>query len=193
MRQGHLFVLSAPSGAGKSTLIDRAILEIPNTWHSISATTRAPRDYEEEGRHYFFLSHEEFEKALGEDHFLESATVHGEFYGTPSASVDARMADGDDVIMDLDVQGALQVKQRRPEIVMIFIMPPSIEELRKRIEGRQTETEESIQRRLSIAEKEMGHRDEYDHIIVNDVIDVAYAELAKIIETYRLGKEETGP
>lgn len=192
MPQGHLFVLSAPSGTGKSTLIDRAIVEIPKIWHSVSATTRAPRNYEKEGLHYFFLARDDFEKAIAEDHFLEWAKVHGEYYGTPSESVDARLADGDDVIMDLDVQGALQVKQRRPEAVLIFIMPPSIEELRKRIEGRQTETEESIQQRLSIAENEMGHRDQYDHLVVNDVIDVAYAELAKIIENYRLGKGEAG-
>lgn len=192
MRQGHLFVLSAPSGAGKSTLIDRVILEIPKIWHSVSATTRAPRNYEKEGLHYFFLARDDFEKAITEDHFLEWAKVHGEYYGTPSESVDARLADGDDVIMDLDVQGALQVKKHRPEVVLIFIMPPSIEELRKRIENRQTETEESIQRRLSIAENEMSHRDQYDHVIVNDVIDAAYAELAKIIESYRLGEGETG-
>lgn len=192
MRRGHLFVLSAPSGAGKSTLIDRAIREIPGTWHSVSATTRAPRDYEKEGQHYFFLAREEFDKALAEDHFLEWAQVHGEYYGTPSESVDARLAGGDDVIMDLDVQGALQVKQHRPEAVLIFIMPPSIEELRKRIEGRQTETEESIQRRLSIAEKEMSHRDQYARVIVNDVIDVAYAELAEFIKSHRIGEEEAG-
>jgi guanylate kinase len=192
MRQGHLFVLSSPSGAGKSTLIDRAISEIPKIWHSVSATTRAPRDYEKEGHHYFFLARDDFEKAIAEDHFLEWAKVHGEYYGTPNESVDARLAPGDDVIMDLDVQGSLQMKKHRPEVVMIFIMPPSIEELRKRIEGRRTETEESIQRRLSIAENEMSYRDQYDHVIVNDIIDVAYVELAKIIESYRLGKEGAG-
>ena len=192
MQHGHLFVLSAPSGAGKSTLIDRAIREIPRIWHSVSATTRAPRNYEKEGRHYFFLAREDFEKAIAEDHFLEWAKVHGEYYGTPSETVDARLAAGDDVIMDLDVQGALQVKRHRPEVVLIFIMPPSIEELRKRIEGRQSETEESIQRRLSIAEKEMSLRDRYDHIIVNDVIDVAYAELAEVINNHRFGEEESG-
>jgi guanylate kinase len=192
MRPGHLFVLSAPSGAGKSTLIDRAIREVPGIWHSVSATTRQPREYEEEGVHYYFMEHGAFEKAIAEDHFLEWAEVHGEYYGTPSKEVDKRLAGGEDVIMDLDVQGALQVKKHRPEAILIFIMPPSLEALRKRIENRQTETEESIRRRLSIAEKEMSHRDQYEQVIVNDVLDDAFGELAGVIQSSRGSAEEAG-
>jgi guanylate kinase len=192
MRPGYLFVLSAPSGTGKSTLIDRAIREIPGIWHSVSATTRKPRKYEEEGVHYYFMERAEFEKTITEVHFLEWAEVHGQYYGTPSEEVDRRLTGGEDVIMDLDVQGALQVKKHRPDAVMIFIMPPSLEVLRKRIEDRQTETEESLQRRLSIAEKEMGHRDQYEHVIVNDVLDDAYVELASVIQSSRGSADEAG-
>ena len=192
MRPGHLFVLSAPSGAGKSTLIDRAIREIPGIWHSVSATTRQPRKYEEEGVHYYFMERGAFEKTIAEGHFLEWAEVHGECYGTPSEEVDRRLAGGEDVIMDLDVQGALQVKKHRPEAILIFIIPPSLEALRERIEDRRTETEESIRRRLSIAEKEMSHRDQYEQVIVNDVLDDAFGDLAGVIQSSRGPAKEAG-
>ena len=181
MPRGHLFVLSAPSGTGKSTLIDRAVREIPDMWHSISGTTRKPRDYEKEGVHYFFMERNAFKKSIDEDLFLEWAEVHGEFYGTPSDAVDDHLDKGENVIMDLDVQGAIQVKGRRPETQLIFIMPPSLEVLRKRIETRRTETEAAIQRRLSIAEKEMDHRDQFDFVIVNDELDKALLELKSIL------------
>ncbi len=191
-RRGHLFVLSAPSGAGKSTLIDRAIREIPNMWHSISATTRQPRDYEKEGVHYYFIEREAFQEKIEKDSFLEWAQVHGEFYGTPAAGVDNCLAEGKDVIMDLDVQGAIQTMQRRPEAITVFIMPPSIEVLRKRIEGRKSESEESLKLRLLNAQKEMDQRGRYEHLIVNDVFDDAYRELVAIIEnTRKSGGENT--
>lgn len=191
-RRGHLFVLSAPSGAGKSTLIDRAIREIPNMWHSISATTRQPRDYEKEGVHYYFIEREAFQEKIEKDSFLEWAQVHGEFYGTPAAGVDDCLAEGKDVIMDLDVQGAIQTMQRRPEAITVFIMPPSLEVLRKRIEGRKSESEESLKLRLLNAQKEMDQRGRYEHLIVNDVFDDAYRELAAIIEnTRKSGGENT--
>ena len=181
-RRGHLFVLSAPSGAGKSTLIDRAIREIPNMWHSICATTPRPRDYETEGVHYYFIERGAFQEKIDKDDFLEWAEVHGQFYGTPAAEVDSCLAAGKDVIMDLDVQGALQTKTRRPEAIMVFIMPPSMEVLRERIEGRKSETEESLKIRLLNAQKEMDQRGRYEHFIVNDVFDDAYRELAAVIE-----------
>jgi guanylate kinase len=190
-RRGHLFVLSAPSGAGKSTLIDRAIREIPNMWHSISATTRRPRDYEAEGVHYYFIEREAFQEKIDKDDFLEWAEVHGQFYGTPAAEVDDCLAAGKDVIMDLDVRGALQTKKRRPEAIMVFIMPPSMEVLRERIEGRKSETEESLKLRLLNAQKEMDQRGHYEHLIVNDVLDDAYRDLAAVIESTR--KSGEGP
>ena len=182
MTRGHLFILSAPSGAGKSTLINLAVSEIPNIWHSISGTTRKPRDYEKEGVHYFFMEREAFKKFIDNEFFLEWAKVHGEFYGTPTKAVDEHLDKGENVIMDLDVQGALHVKQKRPETKLVFIMPPSLRTLRERMEIRRTETEKDMLRRLSIAQKEMEYRDQYDFIVINDLLDEAFHELKSIIQ-----------
>lgn len=184
-RRGHIFVLSAPSGAGKSSLIDRAVREIPSIWHSVSATTRPPRHYEKEGVHYFFLDREKFHEKVKSDHFLEWAQVFGEHYGTPAEAVDQRLEAGGDVIMDLDVQGALQVKRRRPEAILIFIMPPSLDELRARLKGRGAESGVQLERRLAEAEEEMSQRGLYDHVIVNAELDAAFRELAAIINGHR--------
>ena len=121
-RRGQLFVLSAPSGAGKSTLIDRIVHAVPNVWHSVSATTRGPRNYEKGGVHYFFMDRQLFHDKIKNNQFLEWAEVHNEHYGTPCEGVDQHLASGEDVIMDLDVQGALQVKRRRPDTKLIFII-----------------------------------------------------------------------
>ena len=179
--RGHLFVLSAPSGAGKSTLIDRTCRELPDIWHSISATTRPRRDYEEDGVHYYFMEQTRFEEMIAGNELLEWARVFEECYGTPAEAVDAHLAGGDDVIMDLDVQGALQVKRRRAEASLIFVMPPSLDELAKRLELRATETGEDVEFRLSKAEEEMAQSHEFDHVILNDDLDAAFCELKKII------------
>lgn len=179
--RGHLFVLSAPSGAGKSTLIDRTCRELPNIWHSISATTRSQRDYEEDGIHYFFLGKTEFDEMIARNEFLEWACVFEEYYGTPAEAVDEHLAGGNDVIMDLDVQGALQVKRRRTEASLVFVMPPSLDELSKRLEHRATETGEDAEYRLSKAEEEMAQSHQFDHVILNDDLDAAFQELKKII------------
>ncbi|MBI2177788.1 MAG: guanylate kinase [Candidatus Tectomicrobia bacterium] len=184
-RRGHIFVLSAPSGAGKSSLIDRAVREIPGIWHSVSATTRPPRHYEKEGVHYFFLSTDAFHDLIKRNGFLEWAQVFGDHYGTPADAVDRRLETDEDVIMDLDVQGALQVKRRRPDATLVFIMPPSLEELAGRLRKRGAETEDRIQRRLARAEEEMSQRSLYDHVIVNAELDAAFRELAAIINAHR--------
>lgn len=183
--RGHLFVLSAPSGAGKSTLIDRSCRELTGVWHSISATTRPRREYEEDGVHYYFMEQTQFDEMIASDAFLEWARVFEECYGTPAEAVDAHLAGGDDVIMDLDVQGALQVKQKRAEANLVFVMPPSLDELTKRLEHRASETGEDAALRLSRAEEEMAQSHRYDHVIVNDDLDVAFSELRKIILTHR--------
>ena len=183
--RGHLFVLSAPSGAGKSTLIDRSCRELPNIWHSISATTRPRREYEEDGVHYFFMEQSRFDEMIARNEFLEWAHVFEECYGTPAEAVDARLAGGDDVIMDLDVQGALQVKRRRAEASLVFVMPPSLDELTTRLEQRATETGEDAELRLSRAEEEMAQSHQFNHIIINDDLDVAFQELKKIILNHR--------
>lgn len=179
--RGHLFVLSAPSGAGKSTLIDRSCRELPGIWHSISATTRPRRDYEQDGVHYYFMEQTRFEEMIAGNQLLEWARVFEECYGTPAEAVDAHLAGGDDVIMDLDVQGALQVKQKRAEASLIFVMPPSLDELAKRLEHRASETGEDVEFRLSRAEEEMGQSHRYDHVIINDDLDAAFEALKNII------------
>ncbi|MCY4385362.1 MAG: guanylate kinase [Nitrospinae bacterium] len=183
--RGRLFVISAPSGAGKSTLIDRSCRELPNIWHSISATTRPRREYEEDGVHYFFMERPRFDEMIARNEFLEWAHVFEECYGTPAEAVDARLAGGDDVIMDLDVQGALQVKRRRAEASLVFVMPPSLDELSTRLEQRATETGEDAELRLSRAEEEMAQSHQFDHVIINDDLDVAFQELKKIILNHR--------
>ena len=183
--RGHLFVLSAPSGAGKSTLIDRTCRELPDIWHSISATTRPRRDYEEDGIHYFFLEKPDFEEMIARNEFLEWARVFEECYGTPAEAVDAHLAGGNDVIMDLDVQGALQVKRKRAEASLVFVMPPSLDELAKRLAHRASETGEDVKYRLSRAEEEMAQNHRYDHVIINDDLDAAFCELKKIILLHR--------
>ncbi len=183
--RGRLFVISAPSGAGKSTLIDRSCRELPNIWHSISATTRPRREYEEDGVHYYFMERPRFDEMIARNEFLEWAHVFEECYGTPAEAVDARLAGGDDVIMDLDVQGALQVKRRRAEASLVFVMPPSLDELSTRLEQRATETGEDAELRLSRAEEEMAQSHQFDHVIINDDLDVAFQELKKIILNHR--------
>ncbi len=183
--RGHLFVLSAPSGAGKSTLIDRSCQELSNIWHSISATTRPMRDYEQDGVHYFFLEQPQFDEMIARNEFLEWAHVFEECYGTPAEAIDAHLARGNDVIMDLDVQGALQVKRKRTEASLVFVMPPSLDELANRLEHRASETGEDVQFRLSRAEEEMAQSYQFDHVIINDDLDVAFQELRKILLQHR--------
>lgn len=190
--RGNIFVLSAPSGAGKSSLIERAVRELDGIWHSISATTRPPRSYEKEGVHYFFLKPEDFHARIKEKGFLEWAEVFGDHYGTPADAVDARLEAGQDVIMDLDVQGALQVKRRRPDATLIFIMPPSLEELATRLRRRGAEAEDRIQRRLARAEDEISQSTLYDHVVVNEDLDTAFRELAAIIAGHRKKAGEGG-
>ncbi len=192
-RCGQLFVLSAPSGTGKSTLIERTVHEIPNIWHSVSATTREPRGYEKEGIHYFFMDQQLFHEKIKNNQFLEWAEVHGEYYGTPCEGVDRHLDSGEDVIMDLDVQGALQVQRRRPDTRLIFIMPPSIEILRERLMTRNTDSEERILKRLSIAEEEISNKGLYDHVIINDILEDAYQELIAIINGTRKNAGEASP
>lgn len=182
MRQcGRVFVLSAPSGTGKSTLIARSCEEIPGVRHSISATTRPKRDYEEDGVHYRFMERADFHEMTANDEFLEWARVFDEYYGTPRSEVEARLSGGEDVIMDLDVRGALQVRERRADAILVFLMPPSLEELGDRLRRRATESEEKIEARLSRAEEEMAQSRHYDHVIVNDDIEAAFQAFKELI------------
>ena len=182
MRQGNLFVISGPSGAGKGTLVSRLMAAVDDAWLSVSATTRAPREGEVNGIQYYFVSFEEFERMIDAGEFLEWARFSGNYYGTPRASVRKHMAQGEQVILEIEIQGARQVKAQLPEAHLVFIEPPSLEELEKRLRGRGTESEDAIIRRLETARVELSGKMEYDMRLVNDDLDTASEELIAYVE-----------
>ncbi|MDR1082390.1 MAG: guanylate kinase [Coriobacteriales bacterium] len=174
---GNLYVVSGPSGAGKGTLLSRVLQRLDAVWLSVSATTRPPRKGEEEGVQYFFLSDEAFDALIAEDELLEWATVHGERYGTIRKEVEQRLNEGIDVVLEIDPQGAFQVQSRFPQAILIYIAPPSLKVLERRLKGRGTESEASIQRRMKNAIVEMEYRDKYHVVIVNDNLKAAAEKL----------------
>lgn len=188
MRRGNLFIVSGPSGAGKGTLVKEMLGRVPDVWVSISVTTRPPRPGEEEGREYFFLTEEEFEFLRGSGGLLEWAEVHGNCYGTPKSEVEARVAQGKQVILEIDPQGAMQVKKLEPDSVLVFVTAPSIEELRRRLEARGSETEEQMQLRLANAARELQFAEDYGHVVINDDVVRAADQLAAIIDSYAEGR-----
>ena len=182
IEKGILIVVSAPSGCGKSTVV-RALMEKRNNLRfSVSATTRKPRDGEVEGVDYYFVSREEFNRMVEADAFLEHAEYVGNCYGTPRDPVERQLSLGYDVYLDIDVQGAMQVKQLRPQTLMIFLMPPSMEELERRLILRGKNTPQEIRDRLAAAERECACRDEFDYTVVNDVVERAVAEISDLID-----------
>lgn len=183
MRTGNLIIISGPSGAGKGTLVDRLVARVPELWVSVSATTRAPRPGETEGEDYFFLSAEEFARRIEAEEFLEWAEVHGNRYGTLRSSVEAKMAEGRDVILEIDPQGAMQVKSLMPGAVLVFIIAPSMDELERRIRGRGAETDEQVRVRLETAVHELELVGSYDYVVENDDVARATDELVRIIES----------
>ena len=188
MTQGTLVIVSGPSGAGKGTIVDRLLRQSPSAWVSVSATTRAPRPGEVAGESYFFLTPEEFDARIAAGDFLEWAEVHGQRYGTLRSTVEAKIAEGRDVVLEIDPQGALQVKQLMPSSVLVFIMAPSFGELERRIRGRGAETDEQVKTRLETAVRELQLVGTYDHVIENDDVCRATSELARIIASFRSDK-----
>ncbi|MDY6428216.1 MAG: guanylate kinase [Synergistales bacterium] len=182
-KKGKLFVISGPSGAGKGTLREKALNDIKNLVYSISCTTRKPREGEVDGVQYRFITHEKFKEDIEKNLFLEYAHVHSDFYGTLKADVIRELNVGNNVLLEIDVQGALQVRKKIFDAVLIFIAPPSIEELEKRLRNRHTESEEALKIRLNNAAKELELKDGYDFIIINDDLERAAAELRKLIES----------
>lgn len=180
--RGHLYVIAAPSGAGKTSLM-RALLERrPAVSFSVSCTTRAPRPHEQDGRDYHFIDRAQFERLIRADEFIEHADVFGNLYGTRRSTVDAALAEGRDLILEIDWQGARQVRKRLPEAIQIFVLPPSRAELEARLRKRATDSPEVIARRLAESVSEMSHWREFDFVIVNRDFDQALAELEAIFD-----------
>lgn len=183
---GNLFVVAAPSGAGKSSLV-KALMELDSRVQpTVSHTTRAPRGQEKHGREYFFASAQEFDAMVLGDAFVEWAHVHGQRYGTSKKMIEERMAQGADVILEIDYQGALQIKKMYANAVLIFILPPSWEELRSRLERRGEDTAEIIELRLQNAAVEMAQAPEFDFVIINEVFDRALFDLKAVVHAQRL-------
>ncbi|MDO4502546.1 MAG: guanylate kinase [Coriobacteriia bacterium] len=180
-RKGNLFVISGPSGAGKGTLVARLLEMVPDTWVSISCTTRSPREGEKEGVHYYFKTRDEFMALADQGGLLEWAEYSGNCYGTPRQVVEERMAEGMQVILEIDVQGGFQIREKIPAAHLVFIEPPSMEVLEQRLRGRGTETEEAISRRLDAARVELSRKMEYDYVLVNDDLDEAAQKLADYV------------
>jgi len=181
---GGLFVISGPSGVGKGTLVARVLDRLDDVWLSVSATTRPPRQGETDGVSYRFVSDEQFDHLVADDGLLEWAWVHGQRYGTPRAAIDDRVAAGIRVILEIDPQGAFQVRERYPQAVLVFIVPPTFSDLEKRLRTRGTESDEQIARRLQTAQVELSEANEYDVVIRNDDLEQATADLVDVIESY---------
>lgn len=186
MSKGSLYVLSGPSGSGKDTVLKQVLSRRPEIMLSISSITRDMREGEIEGEKYHFISREEFESLIKNDMLLEYNVFVGNYYGTPKAPVEDAIKKGIDVILEIDVNGAEQIKKKMPEAVSIFIMPPSVEELRRRLTGRGTDSVEVIEKRMNSALGEIGRAINYDYIVVNDVIEKAADDVLSIITSGRL-------
>ena len=183
MSKGHLLVLIGPSGCGKGTVLKEVLRLSPHTFYSVSATTRPPREGEVNGKHYYFISEADFHAMIKDDGLLEYARYVGNYYGTPRDAVMKRLDAGENVILEIEVQGAKQIREKFPEAVLLFILPPSIKELQCRLIGRHTEAAEAVDARLERAKEELEFASECDYIIINDVVETAAGKICSVIES----------
>lgn len=181
MKKGLLTVVSGASGTGKGTVCKKLLADMPELYYSISATTRQPRKGETDGVEYFFISQEEFKNWIAEEKFLEYAEVYGNFYGTPLHKIEERLNRGENVLLEIDTQGALNVMKKCPEGVYIFLLPPSLDELKNRIKNRGTESPETLERRFNSAKSEIEVGKKYQYVVVNDSVDKAAEKIKSII------------
>jgi guanylate kinase len=187
---GNLFVVVAPSGAGKTSLVNELLTREPSIRLSVSYTTRAPREGELNGREYHFIAREAFEKMIASDDFLEHANVFGNYYGTSRRWIEEQLSGDHDVLLEIDWQGALQVRKLFPEMVGIFIMPPSLKELRRRLQARGKDSPETIERRLAGARDDISHVLEFEYIIVNESFDSAATDLHAVVRATRVSRAQ---
>jgi len=192
MNHGTLYIISAPSGAGKTSLIKKLLQQMQTLSVSVSHTTRSKRKGETEAKDYYFTSVESFQKMIADEDFLEYAQVFDNFYGTSQQSVSNNLQQGIDVILEIDWQGAQQIRKMLPQTQSIFILPPSIEVLQQRLQGRGQDSKETIQRRMDEAVTEMSHYDEFDYLVVNDDFETALGDLKTILFANRLRKARQG-
>ena len=181
MRKGKTFIICGPSGVGKGTVVAKLLASDPTLYFSVSATTRDPRPGEVDGKHYHFLSREQFDQWIQEDAFLEYAEYVGNCYGTPKQYIDKAMNQGRDVILDIEIQGVEQVHQKRPDAVRIYVAPPSWEELERRLIGRGTEDMEKVKSRLARGKEEFLAAKDFDYFVINDTVDRAVEEITAIM------------
>ncbi len=187
--RGTLFIIAAPSGAGKSSIVNAVLANTPGIALSISYTSRAPRPGERHAQHYHFISAEQFQQMIAAGDFFEHALVHGDYKGTARQSVEPQLAAGNDVLLEIDWQGARQVREKMPDALSVFILPPSRQALETRMRNRGQDSEEVIARRLAAAREEMSHHSEFDFLIVNDDFDTAVREMQSIFLSSRLRRE----
>jgi guanylate kinase len=185
----NVFIISAPSGSGKSTLVNKIRETVPNLAFSISYTTRSPRGRERDGNEYYFVSREQFEQMIQENDFLEHADVFGNYYGTARRFLASAEEQGNDLLLDIDVQGASQIKSKLPQAVSVFVLPPNREELERRLRERSQDSESVIQRRLYEASREIVNYEKYDYILVNDRLDESVKALEAILFSERLKRQ----
>ncbi len=185
----NVFVISAPSGSGKSTLVHELMKRVPNLRFSVSYTTRAPRGSEQNGKDYYFIDRQDFEARVGKDEFLEWAEVFGNYYGTHRGELERAAAEGQDLVLDIDVQGARQLKKKIPAAVSIFILAPSRRELEQRLRSRSQDAEAVIERRLREAAAEIRNYSDYDYVLVNASVNASVERLAAIVEATRSRRE----
>lgn len=184
-KQGLLIVLSGPSGSGKNTICDEVKKNNLNIWESISMTSRSPRDGEIDGKDYYFVSSKEFEEKIKEDKFLEYAEFAGNYYGTPRENIQKHLDNGEDVILVIEIQGALQIKKKLPQALFVFLLPPSMAELKRRLTDRKTESKSKIMERFETAYKEINELSKYNYVIINDKVNDAVMKLEAIIKAER--------
>jgi len=193
-RKGYLFIVSGPSGVGKTVLCNAIVNKFaPDVVYSISTTSREPRGGETNGQEYFFCTAEEFERAIERDEFAEWAFVHGNYYGTPRRFLVEKLDAGRHVILNIDVQGAMKIREKFPESIMIFILPPTFDELESRIRKRNMDSEHSLRHRLENARKELDYRDQYRYTVINDNLDAAIGELTNIFAEHVQNRQAEQP
>lgn len=181
MNNGLLYVITGPSGCGKGTVLKSLLEKHPELKVSVSATTRSPRPGEQDGVHYYYLTTEQFEKKIARSEMLEYVNYVGNYYGTPKEPVEVSMAKGQDVLLEIEVIGGKNIKKMMPDAVLIFITPPSLNELRARLEGRGTESQEVIEQRLSVAKNELEEYSNYDYVVINDTVDGCVKQIEAVI------------